>query len=77
MSKTILDLLDAVGVDNIEYQTLNNSLINAKQKKKNTELTFATNQITATDVALGTGKRAIIIWVDSDLLSDAYDKVSE
>lgn len=77
MSKTILDLLDAVGVDNIEYQTLHSSLINAKQKKKDTELTFVTDQITATDVALGTGKRAIIIWVDGDVLSDAYKKVTE
>ena len=74
---SLVKLLEEVGDDNIEYQTLHSSLTNAKQKKKDTEVSFLTNQITATDVALGTGKKAIIIWVDSDVLSDAYDKVTE
>jgi hypothetical protein len=75
MSGTILDLLAEVGVDNIEYQTLNTSLVNAKQRGKDTELSFLTNQITTTDVAIGSGKKGIIIWVESDDLSRAYDKV--
>tara|TARA_R110000824_G_scaffold205804_4_gene390745 strand:+ start:291 stop:521 length:231 start_codon:yes stop_codon:yes gene_type:complete len=75
MSATILDLLAEVGVDNIEYQTLNASLVNAKQKGRDTELSFLTNQITTTDVAIGSGKKGIIIWVEADDYSRAYDKV--
>ncbi|MCP4343596.1 MAG: hypothetical protein GY799_33145 [Desulfobulbaceae bacterium] len=74
---SLVKLINEIGVDNIEYQTLHSSLVNAKQEGRNTELTFLTDQITTTDLALGAGKKAIIIWVDSDVLSAACDKVSE
>ncbi len=72
---SLVKLINEIGADNIEYQTLHSSLVNAKQKGRDAELSFLTNQISTTDVALGTGKKAIIIWVDSDVLSNAYDRV--
>ena len=52
----------------INLQYLSSSLIGVKDKKltKDTEVTFATQEICATDVMNNGSKTAVIIWVDVD-----------
>ena len=66
---SITDLLTAIGSDNIKYQCLINCMENIKAGKGRTIITFGTDAITATDAALNTGPRALIIWVDGELMS--------
>lgn len=66
---SITDLLTAIGSDNIKYQYLVNCMENIKAGKGRTIITFGTDAITTTEVALNTGPRALIIWVDGELMS--------
>ena len=66
---SITDLLTAIGSDNLKYQYLVNCMENIKAGKGRTIITFGTDAISTTDFALSTGPRALIIWVDGELMS--------
>lgn len=67
-------VLDIIGDDNIEYQNVENSALKMKINKKrgDCEVTFATGY----DLLNGCGKTGLIVWVDSDKLTDAVSKVN-
>lgn len=44
---TIVELLDAVGADNITFQHLNECLLGAKKVKRGVDITFGTTAVTA------------------------------
>lgn len=64
---SIIELLNKVGIENVKVQPLNTSLTNSRETKhKDTELTFATNQLSTTDVAMGTGPIGLVLWIPRD-----------
>ena len=71
----IVELLGLIGNENIEFQMLDNSMTNIKQTKRYAKVEFITGAISASDVALNTGKRGIIVWVDCDKLEGAFAEV--
>lgn len=75
----LVELLSCVGNDNIEFQKLGDCLTNVKEKKRDkcTELSFLTQEITPTEVAMGTGKIGLVIWVDRDVMAKAYDEAAK
>lgn len=79
MTKGIAELIAELGNENINYQVINQSIINIEDKKKtnDTEITFATNELSASDVAFGQGKTGLILWVDADMLEQAVNKINE
>lgn len=64
---TLVDLLSAIGAENIEYQYLTNSMVDIKAKRGESKVTFLTQKITPNDVMSGQGPRGIVVWVDADL----------
>lgn len=71
----LIELLSCVGNDNLEFQKLHDCLTSVKEKKRDkcTELSFLTQAITPNDVAMGTGKIGLVVWVDQDVMSKAYE----
>ena len=69
----ILDLIKRVGEDNLMLQFVGSSLVKTADKKRmqDTEITIATTQVNANQVANDTGKVGIVVWIDR---SD-YDEV--
>lgn len=70
-----IELLSKIGNENIEYQMLTNSITSIKQTKKHAKVEFITNAITASDIALDTAKKGIIIWVDGEILKIALSEI--
>jgi hypothetical protein len=64
----ILELLSKVGEDKLRLQFINNSLIDAKDKKvtQDTEITFATAEVTTTQLVNDTGKVGIVVWMNRE-----------
>lgn len=62
----ILDLIKKVGEDNLMLQFVGGSLVKAVDKKRmqDTEITMATTQVSANQVANDTGKVGIVVWID-------------
>lgn len=62
----ILDLIKKVGEDNLMLQFIGGSLVKAVDKKrmKDTEITIATTQVNANQIANDTGKVGIVVWID-------------
>lgn len=60
--------------ENVTVQYLSTSLVSIKDKKrtKDTEITFATNEVTA-DSWFKDEKTAIIVWVDRNEFNEAID----
>ena len=75
----LVELLSCVGNDNLEFQKLGDCLTSVKEKKRDkcTELSFVTQAITPTEVAIGTGKIGLVVWVDQDVMSKAYDEAAK
>ena len=61
--------------NNVTVQYLSNSIVNIKDKKRSrdTEITFATNEVN-TDSWIKGNKTAIIVWVDRDEYNSAISK---
>ncbi|MFN1184666.1 hypothetical protein ACK0NM_22170 [Pseudomonas aeruginosa] len=70
----IVELIEAVGMDNIEAQSLNKSVLKANTVKDETVVKFVTKSMTPTDFVLGT-KIGLILWFDADKFNAAVDKV--
>ena len=68
----ISELIEIVGDENVIYQSVQGSLVGVKDKKRtrDTEVTIATSQINANDVACDREKVGIIIWIDRE----SYEK---
>ena len=59
-----MELLDAVGADNLTYQKLDDCLLRARSVKRGVDITFGTNVVTAEDLALGDPSHVgFIVWV--------------
>lgn len=69
----ILDLIKKVGEDNLMLQFISESLVKAVDKKRmqDTEITIATTQVNANQVANDTGKVGIVVWIDRKDYSEA------
>jgi len=72
----ISELFTEIGNDNICYQLLHTSMTDIKTKKKDSAVTFLTQQITPNEVMSNTGKIGVVVWVDRDIYIDAVKKVS-
>lgn len=75
----LVELLSCVGNDNIEFQRLGDCLTSIKEKKRDkcTELSFVTQAITPTEVAMGSGKIGLVVWVDREIMAKAYDEAAK
>lgn len=64
----LLELIKLIGEDNIKVQAVNNSIVNIKDKKRtqDTEITIATNELSANDVANDNGKVGLVVWIGRD-----------
>jgi hypothetical protein len=64
---SIIELLQHVGAKNITLQNLADSLVRAKMKKHDGEITFATDRSVVHDMALGRcDKVGLILWIPKD-----------
>jgi hypothetical protein len=61
---TLPELLERVGVDNINFQLLNASMTNITATKRDSKITFLTDALTPNNVATGTGPVGLIVWCD-------------
>lgn len=77
MSVGIVELLSELGNDKIQYQLLNTAITNIKKVNGASVVSFATDAITPNDVMFETKNklRGIVLWVDIDEYSDAYEKL--
>ncbi|HAU4889884.1 TPA: hypothetical protein F3L22_15190 [Aeromonas hydrophila] len=72
---SIIDLLAAIGSENIRFQVLQDSLLDIKAKKEGSDVTFCTNAISPADIFANTGPKGLIIWVDRDLMSKRLEEL--
>lgn len=73
----LTDLITAIGDENVSVQFLSKSVVGSKDKKRDTEVTFATNEINTNDVFKGLAeKEAIIVWVDRSDLEATIEALS-
>ncbi len=72
----LVELLAEIGNSNIEYQYLRDSILNADQRGSECDITFVTQNLSATDLVNGEGKAALVLWVNQDELIAAHKKVT-
>ena len=78
MFKGIIEFLSAIEDDNIEYQVLNNCVLNSKATKhKDNEITFPTSHMSPCDVLNNTGKVGLVLWVDRDIYDRSAKKIKK
>jgi hypothetical protein len=66
---TLSELIKHVGDEHIIWQRLDESILNAQQRKHHVAVTFATDQLTMNEVATGQyRKRALVIWLPVERL---------
>lgn len=69
---SITDLLQKVGAENVEIQSVQASLVSANGKKDHSQITIGTTAITAADLLNHKWpKIGIIVWVDRDKYEQA------
>lgn len=61
----LIELIKLIGEDNVKVQGVNNSIVKIQDKKRtnDTEVTIATNEINANDIAVGSGRVGLIVWI--------------
>ena len=71
------DILKEMG-DEVKVQFLSQSVVSVKDKKrtKDTEITFATNEVDCNSFFRG-NKSGIVIWVDNDKYNEAIEKLNK
>lgn len=63
----IIELLQRIGEEKVLIQNLLNDMTNITAGKRETKITFATNQLTPGEVAFGVPKmHALVIWMPTD-----------
>lgn len=77
-SVSIIELLEAVGVENLEVQSLGNSMDGFTSKAKGTEarISFFTDKSKAQDLAFGK-MAAMVVWMPADKLKEAGEKFTK
>ncbi len=68
---TLLELINIVGPDNIRIQKLDDCVTVASARTKperGVTLTFFTREITVSEVAQGTGKYGLVVWIPRELM---------
>ena len=64
---TILELLTAVGIENVLVQNLINSATNFQARKGGTAITFMTDQITPGEIASDAPRKVgLVIWMPTE-----------
>ncbi|WP_447759398.1 hypothetical protein [Aeromonas veronii] len=71
---SIIDFLAGIGSENIKFQLLSQCMLNAKQKKRDTEVTFATDIIRRVGDSTNNGVDALILWVDGELMHRSLEE---
>ncbi|MNQ65049.1 hypothetical protein D3C85_794940 [compost metagenome] len=76
---SVLDLVAAIGVDNLKFQRLDQCLTKSKSVKGGTELSFETSEdIMDVTPPFGQAKRfGIVLWCDSAVWDGAVTKLKE
>ncbi|HHQ4895143.1 TPA: hypothetical protein ACSP31_003190 [Aeromonas veronii] len=72
---SITDLLTAIGSDNIKFQYLATCMEDIKGAKGRNLITFGTDALTPSDVALNTGPSGLIIWVEGGLMRQSLGDI--
>lgn len=72
---SLADLLNAIGGEDVRFQTLEQSMEGIKTKKGVSIVSFATDALTPTDVAFNSGPKGLIVWVDRDLMRQRLDEL--
>lgn len=72
---SITDLLTAIGSDNIKFQYLTACMEGIKGAKGRNLITFGTDALTPSDVALNTGPSGLIVWVEGDLMRQSLSDI--
>ncbi|MFM5223934.1 hypothetical protein ACET93_01825 [Aeromonas veronii] len=72
---SITDLLTAIGSDNIKFQYLATCMDGIKGAKGRNLITFGTDALTPSDVALNAGPSGLIIWVEGDLMRQSLSDI--
>lgn len=68
----IVELVQAIGQERINFQVLDQCMTHAKAGKEGTMVTFGCDVPIADLGMIGTAKkRALILWVDADVLGEA------
>ena len=70
MSSTIIGVLADIGADNIEFQTLSQSILRFKNTKNDSEVTFVCPKEQLNS------KEAVIVWVDKAAFKDSITKLT-
>lgn len=71
----IIDLLTRCGEEKLRVQFVGPSMTNITTNKRGeSRITFATDQLTANDVMGGTGMMGIIVWVPAEDVQRAKDE---
>lgn len=65
---TLTELIQKIGDENISVQLLSQSMVSSKDKKRmgDTEITFATQEITTDEIYQDSGKVGLVLWIDRD-----------
>lgn len=72
---SITDLLTAIGNDNIKFQYLATCMEGIKGAKGRNLITFGTDALTPSDVALNAGPSGLIIWVEGGLMRQSISDI--
>lgn len=71
---SIIDFLAVIGSENIKFQLLSQCLMNAKARKRDTVITFATDVTARLGASTNTGFDALILWVDGELMHKSLEE---
>lgn len=71
---SIHELLAVIPADEITVQRLDEGDVDASISKRDTRISFYTNQITPTQIMNGTGKVCLMLWIPRDVLSKAAER---
>lgn len=75
---SIVELINAVGIGNVNVQSLDEDLIGASKRKSGTEVRFITNSMTVADVATGQGERqGLIVWLPRKKVAEIFQAEKE
>lgn len=61
---SLSQMFKKIGNENLKFQMLGSSLIKVYQKKDHAEITFGTQAISATEIAIDSGRVGMIVWVE-------------
>lgn len=72
----LVGLIAEIGNDSITFQDLRGCITDVETKGDESEVSFLTNELSATDLIKNSGKRGFVVWVDDDVFTKALSKVN-